>query len=337
MTSPFAVIANPSDNTHHLLFFLAGTTQQLAFEVRPPVHVQEWNKYTPNNVPKGNVANPTALAVTTLDGVVTVYGLAGVTASSTQAVTNYVSTLSPVLNPISTDASAIPATTSLAACANPTGTANYVYYISTTDNIYYHIREFLVDGATTVANAAWTKSVPSLNTQLAAVTFNATGDRFVMYANTDGNIDYGLYYIGSKDTTRKCCHRIIFLMTLRTGADEFLLIAQLIDGSSGVRNASPLAVASFHRSDDSGHYLDVFLYYVDNNHALFRSAGRVRGGSMQWFECLQSNGPKVDQSSLITATTDGTTNYIYYLRKDATTSRGPPFAETIESTWFNKT
>jgi hypothetical protein len=206
MTSPCAVITNPIDNTHHLLFFLSGTSQQLAFEVRSQVQIQEWVKYTANNVPTGNVANPTALAVTTLDGVVTVYGLAAIPVPGTQEVINYVSTLSPVLNPISTDKTAIAATTSLAACASPDGTANYVYYIYSTDKIYYHIQEFVVNGATTTANPLWDRSVPSKNTQLAAVTFNATGDRFVMYSNTDGDVDYGLYYIGSKDTNRECPH-----------------------------------------------------------------------------------------------------------------------------------
>jgi hypothetical protein len=122
----------------------------------------------------------------------------------------------------------------------------------------------------------------------------------------------------------------------QTRADECLLTAQLIDGTSGVRYGSPLAVASFHRSDEDGPYLDVFLYYVDNNHALLRSAGRVRGGFMQWFDSLPVNGPKVDQSSLMTATTDGKTNYIYYLNSGEPQTRGPPVAETIDSSWFNK-
>jgi hypothetical protein len=202
MTSPFAVIPNPADESRHLLFFLAGTSQQLAVEVRPQAQTQSWPKYTANKVPQGVIANPTALAVTTLNGVVTVYGLATI-AETTSSSASYVSTLSPVFNPISTDRSAVSAATSLAACANSDGTANYVYYL-TSDKVNYYIQEFQVDGVTTQADPAWTNSVPSPNTQLAAITFQSTGDRYVIYANTDGNNEnYGLYCISSKDKTRK--------------------------------------------------------------------------------------------------------------------------------------
>jgi hypothetical protein len=78
--------------------------------------------------------------------------------------------------------------------------------------VNYRIQEFQVDGTVTVASGPWTKSIPSSNTQLAAVTFKSTGDRWVMYANTEGRsvvnpIPVGLYYIGSKDKNRKCSRR----------------------------------------------------------------------------------------------------------------------------------
>jgi hypothetical protein len=63
---------------------------------------------------------------------VTVYGLAGISTTSggVTTTTTYVSTLSPILNPISNDVTAVPAKTSLAASANADGTINYLYYLT---------------------------------------------------------------------------------------------------------------------------------------------------------------------------------------------------------------
>lgn len=70
--------------------------------------------------------------------------------------------------------------------------------------VHYYIYEFSVDGTTTTPNPPFLKTIPSTNSHLAAVTFNGQGDRFIMYANTDGTADNnGIYYVNSSDLERK--------------------------------------------------------------------------------------------------------------------------------------
>lgn len=163
MASPFAVVPNPADATSHLLFFLSGTTQQLGMEVRPVAAATTYVHFVNNGLPQGIINNPTSLAATVLNGAVgvprliwlqavdthanapkvSVYGLATITtttgaskhtnapAGEITTSTTYISTLSPVFDPISTDPGVVTTLPGLAACASPDGTTNWVYFLQT--------------------------------------------------------------------------------------------------------------------------------------------------------------------------------------------------------------
>jgi hypothetical protein len=69
--------------------------------------------------------------------------------------------------------------------------------------VNYHIYEFGVNGTTKLPSPAFTTTVPSLGSQVTAVTFPATDSRFIMYTNTDSKTQkHGIYYVNSTDKAR---------------------------------------------------------------------------------------------------------------------------------------
>jgi hypothetical protein len=61
MASPVAVITNPADPSNHLLFFLNGTTQQLAMEVRSVDGITPITPFVNNGPSTGSIqVNPLA-------------------------------------------------------------------------------------------------------------------------------------------------------------------------------------------------------------------------------------------------------------------------------------
>jgi hypothetical protein len=123
MASPVAVIANPADPSDHLLFYINGTTQQLAMEVRP-VSATAFTPFVNNGPSTGSIqVNP--LAVVLKKNVPTVYGTSQPGGKSGPI---YVSTVSPYYNPISADPGVQTTTPGLAACSNE-DVNDWVYYL----------------------------------------------------------------------------------------------------------------------------------------------------------------------------------------------------------------
>lgn len=64
----------------------------------------------------------------------------------------------------------------------------------------YQIIEFRVDGSNTTPSPPWSMTNPSSNTNMAAVYFQATQARFVIYANTDKK--HLIFWVNSNDQSR---------------------------------------------------------------------------------------------------------------------------------------
>jgi len=104
--------------------------------------------------------------------------------------------------------------------------------------------------------------------------------------------------------------------------------------TASVNPSSPLAVASVEGSDSNGPYLNIFLYYMDGNQFLNRVAGRASGTAIRWYQnTVLTGAANMKATTLMTATTDGTKVYVYYI-KDGSTSGYAPYSETIQSGWF---
>ncbi|KAK3307148.1 wall-associated proteinase [Chaetomium strumarium] len=304
MASPVAVIANPADPNDHLLFYINGTTQQLAMEVRP-VNTSTFTPFVNNGPATGSIqVNP--LAVVLKKNVPTVYGTSKPQGRSGPT---YVSILSPYYNPISADPGAQTTTPGLAACSDDDAN-DWVYYLRQPDGqVTYQITEFLVDGVNTTPSTPWKGTSASTNSNLAVVFFKATQERFVIYANTDD--DVFLYWVNSG--TR---------------------IGNPIPTTSNVRSGSPLAVASVEGSDSTGPYLNIYLYYMDANRELCRIAGRARDSQITWFQSNQVQGAsRMKATTDISATNTESTNYIYYITDGGSTFAR--FKDTISPGWFH--
>ncbi len=110
------------------------------------------------------------------------------------------------------------------------------------------------------------------------------------------------------------------------------MVANPIEGTAGVAIASPLAVTSVESTDSSGPYLELFLYYMDQNQALNRVAGRAQGSSIHWYKNEVTSAPSLLSSTLMAATATGRQNYVYYIPDGQT--RFTPFVEAIQPDWF---
>lgn len=97
-------------------------------------------------------------------------------------------------------------------------------------------------------------------------------------------------------------------------------------------NASPLAVTSVAGTSNGQPYLNLFLYYMDQNQALNRVTGRAQGSSIHWYKNEVPSAPNLLSSTLMAATTTGGQNYVYYIPDGQSTFI--PFVEAIQLDWF---
>ena len=147
MASPVTVIPNPGDENSHLLFFLNGFKQQLAMEVRSIVNTSQYTAFQDNGAPNGVIVNPSSLSAVLSNNVVsqpatcmrthgastalttskpTVYGI---TQPGVSDKNYYISTVSPIYNPIATGSGVQTTGSAVAACSDPATGNDYVYYI----------------------------------------------------------------------------------------------------------------------------------------------------------------------------------------------------------------
>lgn len=81
-------------------------------------------------------------------------------------------------------------------------------------------------------------------------------------------------------------------------------------------------------------YLELFLYYMDQNQALNRVAGKAQGSSIHWYKNEVPSAPNLLSSTLMAATTTGGQNYVYYIPDGQSTFI--PFVEAIQQNWFEE-
>jgi hypothetical protein len=177
--------------------------------------------------------------------------------------------------------------------------------------IGYQVTEFLVDGINTTPAPSWPSAVASSTSNLAAVYFKATQERFVIYSNTEKETrQKGLYWVNSNDATG---------YPIRT--------------TSGLQPGTPLALTSMEDKDSLSPYLNIYLYYMDNNMQLNRIVGRARDSSITWFQSnVVSGAPRMKESTDISATSKESTNFVYYIKDGGTTFER--FQETVQPGWF---
>ncbi|PLB54668.1 hypothetical protein P170DRAFT_421333 [Aspergillus steynii IBT 23096] len=322
-----AVVRSPVDKSCHFFFFVERKKQTLALEKRSTHISKGYSPYVNHEIAKGIIEpNSQIAAVLQSDMVgfrshwlffanmtpkVSVYGI---TKPDEKKKNLYLSKLSPTHNILvdSIDKPIIVSDNSMAvASCSDDRELTFVYYTSLTGpGKRLQLNELELWDASNKGISMPIETVPCRNiSRLCAVLHRETLVRFVLFAGSvlDGEP-----------------HFLFWTCSESKYATHF--------GKSNVTFSSDLAVASTEGKDQSGPYLNIFLY-IANPAELFitRIVGRARRHHITWFGSGQIDFPR-DKTSSLAVISDDKRNYLYYNPPGKNTYEA--FVDVVEDKWF---
>ncbi|KAJ5105025.1 hypothetical protein NUU61_002372 [Penicillium alfredii] len=295
----------------HLKFGVTGN-RQLSLQIYSTTNTNHPTGYVDNNAPTGTIHEPGTLAGAVQNKIAVVYGIASSGSGETGNVG--ICKLSPYYNPIASDDGKGPIQTnlwSLTACDNR-DQRNWIFFLrkeGTDQDSKIVLVQLVIDE---LDQAAVTPlKVPTTIGAKSRLTSFYEKIPFVFFVHEGKR--RGIYYINSTQAEIGESHPFR-LQSPATGTDgENTAIP--IRNTNSVIESSPLAIVtnvSTHKNNQV--FLQLTLYYVDNNGFLSYVLGTLEKDQITWLDAGETlENIEVDQTSSLCAINgaDGKTHYIY--------------------------